>query len=190
VYNLPADRRVANDGFSLVETIVAVGTASGAVALAAPCAGRALEWTSRNASMAILAQQAEQLRAATSPLLSPGNTLGENTGGWVDYLDERGTVLGGGTSPPSGVLRSSAGGPSTRFRPTLPKRLSCRLSPAPRARRCARRRLGPGETRLATVRTRRSPMTGCPALVPWCDVAALVRPRGLRSSRCWCPRRS
>jgi hypothetical protein len=35
---------------------------------------------------------------------SPAGSLGANTGGWVDYLNPNGCVLGGGGSPPQGTM--------------------------------------------------------------------------------------
>jgi len=111
----------SNRGFSLVEAVLATGLlASALVSLGQLFAiSVANNRSARVRSyVAVLAQQKmEQLRSLAwgfDPLgapvsdtglsLSPSDALTADRSGWVDYLDEAGNILGGGTSvPPKAV---------------------------------------------------------------------------------------
>jgi type II secretory pathway pseudopilin PulG len=123
-------------GFSLLEALIASGLMAGALAALGQmfAISVANNRSARAASYAtVLAQQKmEQLRALTwgfdvldlpitdttsntaAPVEtptggtglgpSPAGTLTSNTGGWVDYVDQSGNALGGGTALPPGAV--------------------------------------------------------------------------------------
>jgi prepilin-type N-terminal cleavage/methylation domain-containing protein len=104
----------SNRGFSLVETLVAAAVLSvgiGTLAQLAVAAMRATE-RARSVSLAtIVAQEKlEDLRSRLSmdevgPLFSPEGVLDSTTGGFSDFVDRSGHVLGSGLVAP----------PNTRF---------------------------------------------------------------------------
>jgi prepilin-type N-terminal cleavage/methylation domain-containing protein len=94
-------------GFSLVEVLVAMGivcSATLAIAELPMLAMRTNEIARRTTLAAALAtQKIEQLQSAAWAELhvSPPFTLDRNSGGYCDFLDEHGRVIGDGDSPPS-----------------------------------------------------------------------------------------
>jgi hypothetical protein len=61
--------------------------------------GAPISDSSTNTALAV-----EVPTGGTGLSLSPGNTLTSNTNGWVDYVDQSGNVLGGGTQAPAGAV--------------------------------------------------------------------------------------
>lgn len=92
--------RTPEDGFSLVETLVAAALLTTAVVTLAQLSGIAARsnMASRHLTYAtvLAAQKLEELRAldieALSP--SPATALDESTPGWMDYVDQAGKTLG------------------------------------------------------------------------------------------------
>jgi type II secretory pathway pseudopilin PulG len=60
--------------------------------------GTAISDTTTDTSAAV-----EVPRGGTGLSLSPGDTLTSNTVGWVDYVDQSGNAVGGGTETPPGA---------------------------------------------------------------------------------------
>jgi prepilin-type N-terminal cleavage/methylation domain-containing protein len=88
-----------SDGFSLLETIVALailaGAVTGLVSLFTLSARATL--LSRHASVAttLASAKLEELRASAPLVASPPNTLAVNTAGYCDLLNEHGWRVGG-----------------------------------------------------------------------------------------------
>ena len=83
-----------NDGFSLIETMVAALVLSVGMAGVLPIVFGSVRATraARDTSMStwLAWQKAEQLRVPVDLALSPSNTLAADTAGFVDYLDQFG----------------------------------------------------------------------------------------------------
>ncbi len=111
-----ADRRC---GFTLLEVMVALGLFAGgflAVAHLSVVASRVTRLSQAIATATRLADgRMEQLRSlawgyaadgsevgSLSP--SPAGTLVSDTAGFVDYLDDRGAIVGSGLSPPASAM--------------------------------------------------------------------------------------
>ena len=110
--------RASDDGFSLVETIVATGILAvvlvGLAHLMAVSVENNLAARRRTASVLLAEQKLEQLRGLTwafdragSPVTdiglasSPAQSLEQNTAGFVDFLDANGRQLSTGTTVPA-----------------------------------------------------------------------------------------
>ena len=123
---------------------------------------RALAWTSdaRGVPISDLATDTTVVPHASSGgtglSASPSGTLGRNTPGYCDFLDESGRTLGGGSTPPSGtafVRRWSIGPGPPAASDTLAIQISViRIGSQSRAGAAVR---GPGEVRVLGIRTRR-----------------------------------
>jgi len=146
-------------GFTLVEVLVslaivllaALATAQ-TLALAATAVHDARVHT---VTAAAAAQRLEQLLAAEWAALtpSPANALDDDIGGYVDFLDADGNVVGVGAAPPPGaafVRRWAIGPPATGTANALVIRVLARSLAADRAGARGAR----GEARLVTVRAR------------------------------------
>jgi type II secretory pathway pseudopilin PulG len=94
-------------GFSLIEAVVACGLMAGALAALGQLF--AISIANNRAAQAgsyatVLAQQKVEELRDTELISSPPGTLASNTDGWVDYIDDAGSVLGGGSSVRPGAV--------------------------------------------------------------------------------------
>lgn len=104
--------KVSEDGFSLIEAVVAAGIVAGALAALAQMLAMSIannaSARSGSAAMVLAGQKMEQLRARRwddySPGGSPGETLSGNVAGYVDYVDQWGHILGEGATMPAGTM--------------------------------------------------------------------------------------
>lgn len=87
------------DGFSLVETVVAVGLLAGALSglISLFTMSARANLTSRHASVATMLAVAklEELSRVTPLAASPANAVDANTPGFCELLNEQGAVTGG-----------------------------------------------------------------------------------------------
>ena len=180
----------ADHGFSLVEVLIATGILATALVTLAQLFAIATRsnYNARNVNYAtVLAEQKlEELRALswgydsdglpTSDITSntaddtpdggtglspsPASALQENTDGFVDYVDQFGRKLGGGTTPPEGALYTRRWSISPL--PTNPNNtLILQVLVTPNRDRGAAADAGtvmrlPEEARLVTVKTRKA----------------------------------
>jgi hypothetical protein len=123
---------------------------------------RALAWTSDALGVPIsdLATDTtvvpQSSSGGTGLTVSPPGTLGVNTPGYCDFLDDNGRTLAGGSAPPSGtafVRRGSIAPGPPAASDTLAIQISViRIGSRSRSGTIVR---GPGEVRLFGIRTRR-----------------------------------
>ena len=111
-----ADRR---GGFTLIEVMVALALLAGGFLAVAQLSVLASQMSHLSRAMTtgtrLAAERMEQLRALAWGYASDGSEVGSltpsppgvltsNTAGFVDYLDEKGTPVGSGLSPPQGAM--------------------------------------------------------------------------------------
>ena len=103
----PSRRSARDDGFSLLEALVATSIMTVGVAALAQLAGWSLfanVQARRTSTAPVLAQQkVEELvaEAAVGGLApSPAGTLARDVAGYCDFVDRSGRLLGAGTAPP------------------------------------------------------------------------------------------
>jgi hypothetical protein len=123
---------------------------------------RALAWTSDALSVPIsdlatdTSVEPHSSSGGTGLSFSPPGTLGTNTTGYCDFVDENGRTLGGGTAPPptTAFVRrwSIAPGPPAAI-DTLAIQIA--VVPIGSRRRGASTIRGPDEVRLLGIRTRK-----------------------------------
>jgi uncharacterized protein (TIGR02598 family) len=155
------DRCTNSDGFSFIETLIAVGILTTGLLTLAQLFSVAAANTriSRNTSMAAaLAQQKiEQLRGQSwdTFVASPPGSLEGNLDGWVDYIDLQGRTLGSGSAPRPGTTfvrrwlvapLPAAPGDAWTFHVLVTPFIERRTGQIART---------PGEVRLAALRIRR-----------------------------------
>jgi len=171
------------DGFSLLEVVIATGVMAGALvtlgqllalSVSTTRAAHALTYT------AVLAEQKmEQLRSlawrfdsqglpvtdretdGTGLSQSPPDTLTSNVNGWVDYVDRFGNALGVGPKPPARTVYVRRW--SIEHLPgNADNTIVMQVLVTPRMNRGAADAAGstlrlPGESRLVSVKTRKAP---------------------------------
>jgi type II secretory pathway pseudopilin PulG len=175
--------RALESGFSLIETLIALGLVTGAVIALAHLFALSTSSNLDSKSMtyaAVLAQQkVEELRAlafgfgadglsvtdiesdtasdattgGTGLSPSPMGALGQNTPGYVDHLDGSGSKLGGGVAPPGGAMYTRRW--SIEPLPADPARAIVIQVNVTRHGRVVAASTRPGDVRLVTVRTRK-----------------------------------
>ncbi len=147
-----------DEGFSLVEVLVAAGILASAVVAVAHLfvlSARANFAARRVSDASILAgRKLEELRADGALSPSPAGALQENTAGYVDFVDALGnTLAGSGSAPGAAVYTRRWSIEPLPANPADALVLQVLVTPF-RDRGGATARL-PEEARVATVRTRR-----------------------------------